>query len=192
MTAAAEYLIAQGLVDRTKVGLVGFSRNGWYAEYSLTHSGFPFAAAIAADNWDPSYSATMLFSHFENAAAVNGASPFGEGLQKWLDKAPGFNVDRIEAPLLKIEQSTGGLLGVLSHWELVSRMRYLKKPLEFYVMPDVPEHGAHNTQNPGQITAVQQRAVDWFDFWLNGYEDPDPRKAEQYANWRKFRARSGS
>jgi dipeptidyl aminopeptidase/acylaminoacyl peptidase len=191
LAAAAEHLISQGLVDRTKVGIVGFSRNGWYAEYSLTHSGFPFAAAISADNWDPSYSATMLFSHFENAAAVNGAPPFGEGLHKWLEKAPGFNVDRIEAPLLKIEQSTGGLFGVLSHWELVSRMRYLKKPLEFYVMPDAREHGAHNTQNPGQIMAVQQRAVDWFDFWLNGYEDPDPRKAEQYENWRQFRARPG-
>jgi hypothetical protein len=35
--------------------------------------------------------------------------------------------------------------------------------------------------------AVQQRAVDWFDFWLNGHEDPDERKVEQYAGWRKLR-----
>jgi dipeptidyl aminopeptidase/acylaminoacyl peptidase len=187
LTAAAEFLIERGLVEPTKVGLAGFSRNGWYAEYSLTHGGFPYAAAIAADNWDPSYTSTMLFGDFEGAAAVNGAPPFGEGLHKWLEKAPAFNADRIATPLMKIEQSTAGLFGVMTHWELVARMRYLGKPLEFYVMPDVPEHGSHNTQNPGQVIAVQQRAVDWFDFWLNGREDPDERKAEQYAGWRQLR-----
>jgi dienelactone hydrolase len=187
LTAAAEFLIQRGLVEPTKVGLAGFSRNGWYTEYSLTHGGFPYAAAIAADNWDPSYTSTMLFGDFESAAAVNGAPPFGEGLHRWLEKAPAFNAERIATPLMKIEQSTGGLFGVLTHWELVARMRFLGKPLEFYVMPDVPEHGSHNTQNPGQIMAVQQRAVDWFDFWLNGREDPDERKAEQYAGWRRLR-----
>jgi hypothetical protein len=29
--------------------------------------------------------------------------------------------------------------------------------------------------------------VDWFDFWLNGREDPDLKKAEQYERWRKLR-----
>jgi hypothetical protein len=29
--------------------------------------------------------------------------------------------------------------------------------------------------------------VDWFDFWLNSHEDPDPSKAEQYSRWRKLR-----
>jgi len=25
--------------------------------------------------------------------------------------------------------------------------------------------------------------VDWFRFWLQDYEDPDPAKAEQYKRW---------
>lgn len=29
--------------------------------------------------------------------------------------------------------------------------------------------------------------VDWFDFWLNGHEDPDPTKVEQYLRWRALR-----
>ncbi len=29
--------------------------------------------------------------------------------------------------------------------------------------------------------------VDWFRFWLQGYEDPDPAKAEQYKRWRELR-----
>jgi hypothetical protein len=53
-------------------------------------------------------------------------------------------------------------------------------------MPDA-EHGAHNTQNPRQIIAVMQGTVDWFEFWLNGREDPDSAKAPQYERWRKLR-----
>lgn len=29
--------------------------------------------------------------------------------------------------------------------------------------------------------------VDWFRFWLQDYEDPDPTKAEQYACWHELR-----
>jgi len=29
--------------------------------------------------------------------------------------------------------------------------------------------------------------VDWFRFWWQGYEDPDPAKAEQYKRWRELK-----
>jgi hypothetical protein len=35
--------------------------------------------------------------------------------------------------------------------------------------------------------ASQGGTVDWFRFWLQGEEDPDPAKAEQYARWRELR-----
>ncbi len=54
------------------------------------------------------------------------------------------------------------------------------------MVPDV-SHGSHAMQNPGQLRASQERAVDWYDFWLNGHEDPDPSKQEQYEQWRKLR-----
>lgn len=31
--------------------------------------------------------------------------------------------------------------------------------------------------------ASQGLSVDWFRFWLQGYEDPDPARAEQYKRW---------
>jgi hypothetical protein len=33
----------------------------------------------------------------------------------------------------------------------------------------------------------QGGSVDWFRFWLQDYEDPDPAKAEQYQRWRELR-----
>jgi hypothetical protein len=40
---------------------------------------------------------------------------------------------------------------------------------------------------PWEQRTSQQAAVDWFEFWLNGVEDADPDKREQYARWRQMR-----
>lgn len=175
-----------GLVDLNKVGVVGFSRNGYYVEHTLSHSSFPYAAAIAADNFDPSYVPSTFIEFGKAAEEVNGGPAFGDGLNAWLKNAPGFKADKIRTPLLKIAQ-TGGRYSVLAGWEMFSRLRSLGRPVEFYVMPDAERFGSHNTQNPKQLLAVQERSVDWFDFWLNGREDPDTRKSQQFQRWRHLR-----
>jgi len=179
-------LAQAGKVDPERVGLIGFSRNGYYVQYTLTHSSFDFAAAISADNWDPSYFSRTLFGYSSAASAVNGGEPFGDGLLSWLKNAPAFNVDQVRTPLRMIEQSFGRY-GALLRWEWFSRLRYLNKPVEMYLPPD-PEHGAHNTQNPRQIIALMQGSIDWFEFWLCDREDSNPAKAAQYERWRKLRA----
>lgn len=183
--AAVRQLSRAGLVDEGRVGLVGFSRNGWYVQYALTHSEFPFAAAISADNIDLSYTQETLVGYGAASEAVIGQPPFGSGLQAWLDQSPAFNADKVVTPLLMVEQS-GGLFGVVLKWEMFSRLRYLQKPVEFYLAPDF-EHGAHATQNPRQIVSIQQRCADWFDFWLRGNVDPDPVKSGQYLRWHELR-----
>jgi len=46
----------------------------------------------------------------------------------------------------------------------------------------------HVITNPVERLASQGLSVDWFRFWLQGYEDPDPAKTEQYKRWRELRA----
>jgi hypothetical protein len=184
--AAIAHLDGLKLIDPAKVGIAGFSRNGFYVEYALTHSSFPFAAAIASDNWDPSYIQQTLVGAYGGTVPTIGREPFGEGLASWLENAPGFSTERITAPLMMVDQSMG-MFGVFLKWETFNRLRYLKKPVEFYVMPDAEAHGSHNSQNPAQVMALMNRSIDWFDFWLNGREDPDPAKAAQYLSWRHLR-----
>jgi dipeptidyl aminopeptidase/acylaminoacyl peptidase len=181
----ARQLVASGLADENKIALDGFSRNGYFVDYTLAHSAFPFAAAIAGDNYEPSYFQSALANWRQWDEITNGASAFGAGLQTWLAHAPGFNAEHIHTPLMMIGQS-GGIVQIIGEWEIYSRLRHLHKPVEMYMMPQADQRPAHNTQNPRQIVAVQQKAIDWLDFWLTGREDPSPDKHEQYTRWHRL------
>lgn len=181
----AEQLTTSGLADRNKIALDGFSHNGYWVEYTLAHSQFPFAAALAVDNYDPSYFQSALKNWGVEDEQMNGGPAFGEGLQQWIARAPGFNAEHIHTPLRMINQS-GGVVIILSKWEIFSRLRHLHKPVDMYVMPESDTHPSHFSQNPRQILAIQAAAIDWLRFWLTGYENPSPANREQYLRWRAF------
>jgi hypothetical protein len=182
----AKQLIASGIADPDKIALTGFSRNGHWVEFTLAHSTFPFAAAIAADNYDPSYFQSALFNWRNGDAQMNGAPAFGDDLQKWMVRAVGFNAEHIHSPLLMIDQCCGGTEMIIAKWEIFSRLKHLQKPVEMYMMPEIDTHPSHLPQNPRQIMAIQDHAIDWFSFWLTGREDSSPLKIEQYRRWHSF------
>jgi hypothetical protein len=45
----------------------------------------------------------------------------------------------------------------------------------------------HVIANPVERMATQGMSVDWLRFWLQGYEDPAPAKADQYKRWRQLK-----
>jgi dienelactone hydrolase len=188
LRTAVAHLSNEGLVDADRVGLMAHSSTGRIAEHALTYSPFRFAAAIAADYADGNYLQAALYGWPQFSTELNGDAPFGAGLKSWLTNSPALNAERIRTPLqLQVTSATDGLSALLWHWELFSRLRYLKKPVEYYVVPDIT-HGSHTLQNPRQLLAIQQRALDWWCFWLKGEESDDPGKREQYASWREMRS----
>lgn len=184
---AAQHLIATGVVDRTRVGIIGFSWTVFTVEYVLTHSDFPFAAAEAADGIDGGYFQYVLgdASQRQFSETEKGVAPFGHGLEAWMREAPGFNVDKIQTPL-RLEIDSGPISEILEPWETFSHLRYLKRPVELFVIPDI-QHGTHVLQNPAQRLASQTGTVDWFCFWLKGEEDTGESKSAQYHRWRELR-----
>ena len=109
-----------------------------------------------------------------------GAPAFGEGLQQWLKRSPGFNLDKINTPLLVV--GSEGPWSLLFMWQPYAGLHYLKQPVDL-VMLHTHEHVL---TNPAARLASQGGSVDWFRFWLQRYEDPDPTKAEQYTRWRQL------
>ncbi len=184
--SAIDHLVASGVVDRSRVGIVGFSRTTFHVRYSLVHHPDLFRAASITDGMDNSYGQYFLFftpTHIDtNVEAINGGAPYGDGLTKWVRNANDFNLDKIRTPLLISGFQRGGLW---NDWETYAGLGRLNKPVEYlwWWKGNTP----HILVQPKQRYASQETAVDWFDFWLNGHEDSDPTKAEQYGRWRGLR-----
>jgi dipeptidyl aminopeptidase/acylaminoacyl peptidase len=183
--AAANQLVSEGLVDASRIGIIGFSRTCFYVLETLTTSSLRLKAASITDGFIVSYLQFMMADHGDGvrveANSMIGAPPFGDGLEQWLKRSPGFNLDKVNTPLLVVGE---GPLSVLHMWEPYAGLRYLHKPVDL-IMLNTDEHVL---SNPAVRLASQGGSVDWFRFWLKDEEDPDPAKAEQYARWRELRS----
>jgi len=179
-TTAIAKLNALGLIDPKRVGVIGFSRTCYYVESALIKHPQLFAAASITDGVDESYVQSMFFDVLDEPRQIYGGPPIGKNLLAWLKWAPSFNLDRVRAPLLINSIGNGSVLG---EWEIYSSLRIQKKPVELTYMPE----GQHILQRPLERLASQQGSFDWFRFWLQGYEDPDPSKAAQYKRWEALR-----
>jgi dipeptidyl aminopeptidase/acylaminoacyl peptidase len=184
--SAIESLDKAGLIDRSKVGVVGFSWTCWYVVNALIKEPGLFAAATIADGLDNSYMQYILFAVGSyplqrQMEKIRDTSPFGDGLNRWVEDAPGFHLDRVKAPV-RIEAI--GPSSVLQEWELYSSLHIQNKPVDLIYFPN----GTHIHQKPLERLESQQGDVDWFRFWLQSYEDPDPSKRSQYDRWRKLKS----
>jgi hypothetical protein len=175
--AAIDYLAGRGIVDRNRVGLIGWSATGSYVGYFLTHSSYRVSAVVFTPTADLGWWWWLMSGtpHFVDAAY--GSAPFGRGLGNWLEMAPSFNLDRVEAPTLIWGNGPMGM------WDWYAGLRRLNKPVEMWELPGL-EHDAYRV--PHRVLG-NTLTVDWFDFWLNGHQDSDPAKAEQYARWQELR-----
>jgi len=179
--AAANQLVSEGVVDPEKIGIIGFSRTCFYVMKMLTTGSVHLRAASITDGWMVDYSQYMLMPErvSREGNSMIGVAPFGKGLQNWLKLSPGFNLDKISSPLLVVG---GGPVSLLFMWQPYAALRYLQRPVDL-IMLNTDEHVL---TNPAVRMASQGGSVDWFRFWLQGYEDPDPTKTGQYARWREL------
>jgi dipeptidyl aminopeptidase/acylaminoacyl peptidase len=177
---AANQLISEGLVDPDAIGIIGFSRTCFYVMETLTSGSLRLKAASVTDGIMADTLQYMLFATGNEFDSLIGAAPFGEGLQQWLKRSPGFNLDKVNAPLLVVGE---GPLSLLFMWQPYAGLRDLHKPVDILML----NSDQHILINPAVRMASQGGSVDWFRFWLKGEEDPDPAKAEQYSRWRELR-----
>jgi hypothetical protein len=180
-----DYLRRRGLIDRNRVGLLGWSRTGFHVRYTLTFSKYHFASAVIADGLDGSYfqyfswlnlgqKSVQMYEH------INGAQPFGGGLVDWLKNTTGFNLEKVTTPVRLLDFRTYSLL---NNWEWFAGLRHLGKAVEMIWMPRTE----HDPIRPAERMTAQQGSVDWFCFWMKEEEDQDPTKTQQYRRWRQLR-----
>jgi hypothetical protein len=184
--SAVEQLVSAGLVDPKRVGIIGFSRTVYYVMEALTTSKIHFAAASITDGINLGYFQHILHSGAtawtNEDLSMMGGEPFGPSLRQWLERSPEFNLDKVSTPL-RVVGGGRSRANALYMWEPYAIMREMNKPVEFVLL----NTNEHILTNPTVRLAAQGGNVDWFRFWLQGHEDPDPSKAEQYIRWESLR-----
>jgi hypothetical protein len=186
--SAIRELNDQGLIDPRRVGVVGFSRTCWYAWNALVKDPTLFAAATIADGNTVSYMEYMLFGNGgylvrEQDEYLHGGSPFGKGLQRWIDTSVAFHLDQVKTPV-RLEAMAP--LALLGEWEAYTALYLQDKPIDLIYFPQ----GQHIHQRPQERLESQQGNIDWMRFWLQDYEDPDPAKVGQYVRWRQWKTKA--
>jgi hypothetical protein len=189
--SAVDTLSFAGMVDRHRVGVIGFSFTCFHVLYAMTHKPDLFAAASITDGNDLSYVQYVLSTDTHNTfqevdEKTYSGVPFGKNLINWTNDAPNFNLDQVRTPLLISALEKGHLL---SEWEPYSGLRRLGKPVDMVWFPK--QDAPHVLVQPHHRYLSEGSAVDWFSFWLKAEEDPDPAKADQYRRWKNLRTLRG-
>jgi dipeptidyl aminopeptidase/acylaminoacyl peptidase len=190
--SAVNELSKQNLIDPSRVGIIGFSRTGWGVEFDLVHAKTRYLAATAADNVQFSLGEYWLDPGVKNSfEAMYGGPPNGKTLANWLEYSISFNLDKVHTPLLienmgyGVHDDVEGAIprGLATRLEVFKGLGQLSKPVEMYYYPDE----VHTPDHPKARLASLQRNLDWYRFWLQGYERPNPEDPDQYKRWEHLR-----
>lgn len=183
VASVVDLLASEGEIDRARVGMGGLSFGSEVTLWTAIYSDLLTAASVASPLLSPTYhllgslKEEAFFAGLEKNWQVGAPN---ETPEQWRVLSPVFNLDRIEAPILM----------QMAEQEYIHSLDYAVPLIrddraDLYVFP----HEAHQKFQPRHKLAVYERNLDWFRFWLQGYVDPDPRKAEQYRRWEDMRER---
>lgn len=175
--------IGLGVVDPDRIGISGLSDGAASVQFGLVNSNRFRAAAMSSCCDDPS---TVHFAagpaYFESTLSWGYPGPGVDDEGFWRRYSLAVNVDRINVPIL-LQLPDDEFRFALETYVTLDRHRV---PIEMHIFPD----DFHVKWHPAHRLAVYERAIDWFDFWLNGREDPAPGKRDQYARWRALAQRA--
>ena len=164
-------LAAEGLADPARVGIIGWSRTGFYVQHALAFEPDLFAAASVVD---ASGYGVLGYSLFHNFPAMfqhdyilkNGSPPYGEALADWISSDPSVNADQIETPL-RIEAYGNW---ITPWWEVYATMSELERPVSFYHLPS----STHAPTQPIHKYISQAESIKWFSRWLKPTSEASP------------------
>lgn len=184
--SAVNLLASAGEVDRNRVGMGGLSLGAEVTLWAVANSDLLAAASVSSPAHTPlTYELRSIYddTFFPALQKYWQLQAPGETPERWRRLSLVFNLNKVRAPIVM----------QLPEQEYLQSLDYavplIKAGLaELYVFPDE----AHFKFLPRHRLAVYERNLDWFRFWLQGYEDPDRSKADQYRHWRQMRdARDG-
>ena len=179
--SVVDLLASEGEIDRSRVGMGGLSHGAEVTLWTAMNSNLLTAASMSSPMTSPLfYQLLGLYgdSFYPRMKKFWQLGSPSETPQRWKTMSPMFNLEKIKVPVLM----------QLPEQEYLFSLDYVipllkKDRAELYVFPDEP----HFKFLPKHKLAAYERNLDWFEFWLRGYEDSNPVKKQQYVHWRVMR-----
>jgi len=185
--AGVDAMIARGVADPEKLGVLGFSYGGQTTAYAITHAD-RFLAAIYGEGAPDQlgvlakYPTKRWLSLDRDMAGIR--SPFErDDIQNMFDQSAIYQLDRVRTPVL-IES------GEKSAWktdrQLYRGLLHFGVPAEFWVYP----RSGHGWDEPKLMQDAYRRHIAWFDYWLLDRPYPDTEKQHRYDEWKAQREKA--
>ena len=162
--AGVDALVAQGLVDPGRLGVLGWS-NGAILTIALTVTTDRFKAAApgAGDvNWISDYGNCSFGVRFDNS--YFGGPPW-ERLEHYIEKSPLFRLDRVTTPTLIFFGSEDRAVPTEQGFQHFRALQQLgKAPVRFVLFPGEE----HSLAKPAHRLRKLEEELAWFDRYLFG------------------------
>ncbi|MBI3448320.1 MAG: S9 family peptidase [Acidobacteria bacterium] len=159
-------LVAKGIADGARLGIMGWSYGGFMTSRVLTKTKQFAAASVGAAVTDTvSFTATTDIPHFMRS--YFGAWPW-EDPAVYTGHTAVFNAKGISTPTLIQHGEADARVPVSQGWELYLALREQKVPVEFVTYP----RQGHGFTEPKLIRDAMSRNLAWFSRWILGETSP--------------------
>jgi hypothetical protein len=172
--------IATGAIDPEKIGITGLSDGASTTQFALINATRFKAAAISSCCDEPSWLFAAGPAYTEAVLTWGYPRQASDGEAFWKPISLSLNAASIHTPLL-MQLPDAEYRGAL---EPISALRQHGAPVDMYVFPD--EY--HVKSQPEHRLAVYNRAVGWFEFWLQSSVTDRVGLADEISRWEALRS----
>jgi len=163
-----DYLIEQGLVDRTKVGVTGGSYGGYATAWMSTYYSDRFAAGVMFVGISNNLSKWGTSDIPEELYHVHARKRIWDDWEGKLKSSPIYWVDRAQTPLLIMHGKDDTRVHPAQSMELYRHIKVRKPELPLRLVY-YPGEGHGNTRSTSRYD-YNLRAFEWFNTHLKGEE----------------------
>ncbi|MDP9467551.1 MAG: prolyl oligopeptidase family serine peptidase, partial [Chloroflexota bacterium] len=164
--AATDAVVARGLADPERLGVMGLSYGGYLAQW-LIGATDRFRAAIGENGvsnqvstWANSYFGVYFDRHWKLGDPLSRAGT----LRLW-SSSPLSQVARIRTPLLILQSEEDRVCPAADNEQLFTALKVLGRETEYILYPE-EHHEMKNYGRPDRRIDRMERILAWFDRWL--------------------------
>ena len=170
--AAVDSLVARGLADPNRIGVMGLSYGGFLAQWLIGVTD-RFAAACAENgvaNQASAWANSYFGVHFNRRAGL-GDPLSDEGMQRLWRSSPLRNAAKITTPLLMLQAEEDRICPPADNEQLFVALKVLEREVEYVLYPE-EHHEMKSLGRPDRRIDRLERTLAWFSKHIGAADDP--------------------